>query len=320
METTGVWLVGARGNVATTTVAGARAIAHGATDHTGLVTARQPVSDLSLPDIANLEFAGHEIGGGTLPEAARDLGANGVIDQDLLDVVAADLQTVEDRIRPGTTANSGPAVADLAADPQPDESLADAVEGIRRDYREFVRSADLDRLVVVNVASTERTVDTDAYDTPAAVERAIERDDPEFPPSSLYAYAALSEGHPYLNFTPSAGASLGGLRTLATDRNVPHMGRDAKTGETLVKSALAPMFAGRNLRVRAWEGHNVLGNTDGLVLETPDNEAGKTRTKGGVLDDLLPGDPHTSVRIDYAPPLGDRKTAWDYVQFEGHPF
>jgi myo-inositol-1-phosphate synthase len=95
------------------------------------------------------------------------------------------------------------------------------------------------------------------------------------------------------------------------------MGRDAKTGETLVKSALAPMFAGRNLRVMSWEGHNILGNTDGRVLEDEDNEAGKLASKGDVLDGILPDIGHNRVRIDYTPSLADWKTAWDYIHFEG---
>jgi myo-inositol-1-phosphate synthase len=95
------------------------------------------------------------------------------------------------------------------------------------------------------------------------------------------------------------------------------VGRDAKTGETLVKSALAPMFAGRNLRVMSWEGHNILGNTDGLVLEDEENAAGKLASKGDVLDSILPDIGHNRVRIDYTPSLADWKTAWDYIHFEG---
>jgi len=95
------------------------------------------------------------------------------------------------------------------------------------------------------------------------------------------------------------------------------VGRDAKTGETLVKSALAPMFAGRNLRVMSWEGHNILGNTDGLVPEDEENAAGKLASKGDVLDSILPDIGHNRVRIDYTPSLADWKTAWDYIHFEG---
>jgi len=108
-----------------------------------------------------------------------------------------------------------------------------------------------------------------------------------------------------------------GARELADRENVPHMGRDGKTGETLAKSALAPMFAGRNLRVLSWEGHDILGNTDGLVLEEEENEAGKLESKGRLLDDILGYETHNRVRIGYTPSLGDWKTAWDHIHFEG---
>lgn len=95
------------------------------------------------------------------------------------------------------------------------------------------------------------------------------------------------------------------------------MGRDGKTGETLVKSALAPMFAGRNLRVLSWEGHNILGNRDGRVLEDDANKAEKVASKSDLLEDILGYETHNRVRIDYTPSLGDWKTAWDHVHFEG---
>ena len=157
----------------------------------------------------------------------------------------------------------------------------------------------------------------DRYDTRAAFEAALDDDDPDIPASSLYAYAALSDGRPFVNFTPNTGSALGGLEELAEAEGVPHMGRDGKTGETLLKSALAPMFAGRNLHVMSWEGHNILGNDDGLVLEDEENQAGKLASKGGVLESLLPDLEHNRVRIDYTPSLGDWKTAWDHVHFRG---
>jgi myo-inositol-1-phosphate synthase len=120
-----------------------------------------------------------------------------------------------------------------------------------------------------------------------------------------------------VNFTPSTGSSLGALRELAERNDVPHAGKDAKTGETLVKSALGPMFAGRNLRVLSWEGHNILGNEDGLVLEDDENKESKLESKGDVLDSILPEIGHNRVRIDYTPSLADWKTAWDYIHFEG---
>ena len=320
MTSTGVWLIGARGNVATTAIAGARALARGETDTTGLVTAREPYSRLALPDVGEFVFGGHDIREQSLLESARDLSENGVPAPDTVDAVAEDLRHIDRRIETGTALNCGAAVDDLASQGSLDERLpvGEVVDRIRDDYRAFRREHDLDRVVVVNVASTEPPLEEpDRYDTLDAFERAIAENDRDLPASALYAYAAIVDGHPYVNFTPSTGSALGGLRELADDRNVPHTGRDAKTGETLVKSALAPMFGGRNLHVRSWEGHNVLGNDDGQVLEDEANKAGKLASKGGVLDSILPDIEHNRVRIDYTPSLGDWKTAWDYVHFEG---
>ncbi|WP_135827025.1 inositol-3-phosphate synthase [Halorussus ruber] len=320
MTETGVWLIGARGNVATTAMAGARAVARGETDQTGMVTGRRPYSELDLPAVEELRFGGHDIRETSVVETARDLSESGVPDSETVEAVADDLREIDGRIRAGTAVNCGNAVADLSDRDRLEErfSVGEVVAQIRDDYETFRSDHGLDRIVVVNVASTEpELAEAERYATREEFERAVAEDDSDLPASSLYAYAALVEGHPYVNFTPSTGSALGGLREVARDEGVAHMGRDAKTGETLVKSALAPMFAGRNLRVMSWEGHNILGNTDGKVLEDEENEAGKLASKGGVLDSILPDIGHNRVRIDYTPSLSDWKTAWDYIHFEG---
>ncbi len=134
----------------------------------------------------------------------------------------------------------------------------------------------------------------------------------------LYAYAAIDAGFPFVNFTSCIGSSLPALDELARRKGVPHCGRDGKTGETLLKTTLAPMFLARNLRVLAWEGHNILGNRDGQVLNTPANRDAKVKDKDAALREILRDDKvHSRVRIDYVPSLGDWKTAWDFVHFEG---
>lgn len=317
--TVGVWLIGARGNVATTAMVGARAIDHGAADTTGLVTAREPCARLDLPAVEEFVFGGHDIQTRPLRERAAALSKDGVPPASVVDAVAEDLDRIDDRIRTGTAVNCGRAL-ELAGDDllEDDRSLRGVVEQIQADLSDFERSHDLDRVVVINVASSEPMPPApDRYDTRAAFEAALDEDDPDIPASSLYAYAALSDGRPFVNFTPNTGSALGGLEELAEAEGVPHMGRDGKTGETLLKSALAPMFAGRNLHVMSWEGHNILGNDDGLVLEDEENQAGKLASKGGVLDGLLPDLEHNRVRIDYTPSLGDWKTAWDHIHFRG---
>ncbi len=316
MTKTGVWLIGARGNVATTAVVGARAIARGLTDETGMVSARPPVSNLDIPGVEDLVFGGHDVRTTPMRSRAEALSREGTPSPAVVEAVGDDLDAVDERIETGTTVNAGREVEDLADESMTGRSHRDHVEAIRSDYADFEREADLDRVVVVYLASTEPPVtDPGRFDSVESVERGI--DEGDLPASALYAYAAISEGHPFVNFTPSTGSDLGGLRELADERGVPHVGRDGKTGETLMKSVLAPMFANRHLRVRSWEGHNILGNPDGRVLEDEDHAAGKMASKGDVLDSILPEEFHNAVHIDYAPPLGDRKTAWDDIRFTG---
>jgi myo-inositol-1-phosphate synthase len=152
----------------------------------------------------------------------------------------------------------------------------------------------------------------------AALRQAAEAGDATaLPPSAWYAFAAIEAGFPFVNFTPSAGAALPALIALAEQRRVPLSGQDGKTGETLVKSVLARMFAVRNLRVLSWVGHNILGNRDGLVLSDPATRASKLRTKDRVVGDILGYAPQTRTTIEYVESVDDWKTAWDHVHFEG---
>jgi len=316
----GLWLIGARGNIAVTTMVGARALARGEIDATGLVTDRDPYAALDLHDPDQFVFGGHDVHTESVPEVARQLQADGGLgDENVLGAVEEDLEAIDGRIEPGTVRNCGSAVRELAEPGGTIEgTAAEVVERLRRDLGDFASEHGLDEVVVVNVASTEPPMpDPGRFDGREALERAIETDQADLPASTLYAYAALVEGYPYANFTPSTGTALGGTREVALEEGVPHMGNDGKTGESLVKAALAPMFAGRNLRVRSWEAHNILGNTDGQVLRDDRNKEGKLQSKAGILESILPELEHNSVRIDHTPSLGDWKTAWDHVHFDG---
>jgi myo-inositol-1-phosphate synthase len=133
----------------------------------------------------------------------------------------------------------------------------------------------------------------------------------------LYAYAALAHGFPYVNFTPSPGIAPPALQALGVKHHVPFYGSDGKTGETLMKTVLAPLFRYRNLEVLSWEGFNILGGGDGRVLADPRHKRSKVLTKGGVLSSILGNSPHANVGIEYVPSLGNWKTAWDYIHFRG---
>jgi myo-inositol-1-phosphate synthase len=227
---------------------------------------------------------------------------------------------VEARVRPGFAPGGGPANRPRAARgflPR-GESLA-AVERLGDDLDRFRRERQLDTVIVVNVASTEpptRLVrDHERLDR---FRRVIQQDRRALvTPSTMYAYAALERGFPYLNFTPSLGIAAPALQELAVKHHVPFYGSDGKTGETLLKTVLAPMFRYRNLEVLSWEGFNILGGGDGRVLADPRHKRSKVRSKEGVLASALGYTPHTGVAIEYVPSLGNWKTAWDFIHFRG---
>ncbi|MDH3591452.1 MAG: inositol-3-phosphate synthase [Planctomycetota bacterium] len=315
---TGVWLIGACGNVGMLTVVGARAIARGLAGRTGLVTELREFRDLALPGIEDLVFGGHEIGAPTLAENARDFSRRaGVIQESLLNELSADLETAQGEIRDGFPSRP---VRTLTGKRQGPAGPAAVVKAIRDDIDAFKERNGLRDVVVVNVATTEPQPEPRReWDSLTALRRALEDDRAEiFPPSMLYAYAALDAGYPYVNFTPSTGSSVAALDELARARGTVHAGRDGKTGETLVKTTLAPLFAARNLRVHAWEGYNMLGNPDGAALRDPATRNAKAVSKDRSLRSILGEHAgHSSVHIDFVPSLDDWKVAFDYIHFEG---
>ena len=135
--------------------------------------------------------------------------------------------------------------------------------------------------------------------------------------SHLRSLAAIEAGCPFINFTPSLGIDVPAIRERADHLGLPYMGRDGKTGETLVKSILAPMFAMRNLSVLSWVGQNILGNRDGAVLRDPKTRLSKIQTKDKIVSRIVGRSPTTLVSIDYVPSLDDWKVAWDFIHFEG---
>ncbi|MGP4111005.1 inositol-3-phosphate synthase [Streptomyces sp. 4N509B] len=302
----GVWFVGARGSVATTATVGALALRAGLADHTGMVSELPQVAAAGLPALDGLVVGGHEVADGTLGKRAEQLAEGGVIPAALARALASELAAVDARIRPGVTPR--------ATGPQ-----RDVATRLEADIRRFRAEHDLARVVVVDVSSTEPPVDADdpVLADLARLEQALVDGASPLPPSSLYAYAAFRAGCPYVAFTPSPGPALPALTQLARREGLPWAGSDAKTGETLLKTVLAPMFATRALRVRSWSSVNLLGGGDGQTLADPENAASKTATKAHGLAALLGHPVDGPLHIDYVPDLGDWKTAWDLVSFEG---
>ncbi|WP_406004476.1 inositol-3-phosphate synthase [Streptomyces sp. NBC_00987] len=287
---TGVWFIGARGSVATTATAGCAAVAAGLHPAAGMVTETPPFADSGLPALTSLVFGGHDTTGCPLPKRAEALAAGGVLPHGLPSAVHAELAAADTGIRPG-----GP----LPGDTRSDEEL---IAAFAADLTDFTHRNELARTVVINVASTEPLPDPGEQRLPA---------------SSLYAAAALRAGCPYVNFTPSTGLRTPALQDTVADCGLPHAGRDGKTGQTLLRSVLAPMFVQRALPVRAWSGTNLLGGGDGAALADPGAAAAKNAGKERVLAETLGAAPEGEVHIDDVPALGDWKTAWDHIAFDG---
>ncbi|MEZ6194901.1 MAG: inositol-3-phosphate synthase [Planctomycetota bacterium] len=318
----GVWVVGLGGGLATTMVCGARMIARGLASNNGLVTSTPAFSHLEVADLGDLVFGGHDIRPVSLHASALEIHRDtGTIPFEPLEAIRADLDAVDENLRLGTVVNCGAAVTALAgkAAKRRRESLADTLDGITRDLEEFRDLHGLRDVVVVNLASTEPRLEPQKDHQSIAGFRRLVAEDRRTAvrASSLYAWAAISLGFPFLNFTPSNAALLPAHLKLAAKKGVPVMGNDGKTGETLVKSALAPMFKYRHLEVMSWQGYNILGDRDGQVLADERNKASKVETKDGVLNRILGYPLHTHVAIDYVPSLSDLKTAWDFIHFRG---
>ncbi len=318
---TGVWLIGALGSISTTVIIGALALRRGLTEPVGMITAGSLFDGIPLVALDDLEFGGCDIRPGSLKDTAAHLiRETGVIRGDLLPEIQHELEEIEPHISRGTASNCGEAIEQLADHPACRCLPArEEIDLIRSQILAFKAARSLDEVVVVNLASTEPSLDaTPIHEDLASLETCIEGNGSgAVRASTLYAYAAIREGCPFINFTPSQGALLPALVQLAGELGVPVMGSDGKTGETLVKSVLAPMFSYRNLEVLSWEGFNILGNLDGRVLENPSNKAAKIQTKDQVLSKILGYSPHSRVHIDYVPSLDDQKTAWDFIHFRG---
>ncbi|MCP2253902.1 myo-inositol-1-phosphate synthase [Prauserella aidingensis] len=315
---TGLWFIGARGSVATTATVGALALTAGLTRRTGCVTDLAEVAAARPPGVADLVIGGHDVAGDSLPKRAEALADGGVFGVELARAVHDGLTRVDARIRHGV-ASSGPHDGQHTGSEGPDEGTQrDAVERISRDLAGFRAAHALDQVIVVDVATTEPPVDvTPELSDLDALERALAAGESPLPLSSLYAYAAFRAGCPVVAFTPSPGPRLPALAQLAERMGLPWAGSDGKTGETLVKSALAPMFATRALRVRSWASYNLLGGGDGRALADPVTATSKTATKGKGLTEMLGEPVDGPLHIDYVDDLGDWKTAWDMVSFEG---
>jgi myo-inositol-1-phosphate synthase len=329
----GVLLVG-MGAVSTTTIAGVIAVRKGLAKPFGSLTqlgtirlgkrtdGRSPrIRDfVPLAPLDDVVFGGWDIFEDDAYEAAKTAG---VLDVGLLDSIKPDLQ----KVRPW------PAVFDRRYVKRLDgpnvkkgankHELADQV---RDDIRRFKAEHSLERLVMVWCGSTEvYMTESEAHETIASFERALAANDASIPSSMVYAYAAIKEGIPYANAAPNLSADIPALLQLAQQTGTPVAGKDLKTGQTWMKTIVAPGLKARLLGVEGWYSTNILGNRDGEVLDDPESFKTKEESKKSVLDYIFQPDLYPDlydklchvVRINYYPPRGDNKEGWDNIDIFG---
>ena len=272
-----------------------------------------------LASLEGLVFGGWDIFGGTMYDACS---AAEVLDRNLLDQIKGELEQIE----PFDGAFDPDFVKRLNGTHVKKGTRREMAEEIRKDIQAFKANHGLERAVMVNCCSTEVYIEpSDVHMTIEAFEAGLDADDKRISPAMLYAYGAIMEGVPYANGTPSLAADIPALEELAQRKQVPTGGKDFKTGQTLMKTVLAPMFKARMLGVRGWFSTNILGNRDGEVLDEPEAFKSKEKTKLGVLDSILQpelhpdlyGDLYHKVRINYYPPRGDAKEGWDNIDIKG---
>jgi len=329
----GVLLVGL-GAVSTTFIAGVEAVRRGKSRPIGSLTQmntirlgkrteeRAPLirDFVPLADLDDIVFGAWD----PIPDDAYDSAkVAGVLDHEDLEVVGDFLRT----IRPM------PAVFDKRyvkrLDGENVKQGADKMElaeQLRQDIRDFKKEHGCDRLVMIWCASTEVYLRPhQVHATLESFEQAMSENDDAIAPSMIYAYAALQEGVPFANGAPNLTVDVPAQTALAADRGLPIAGKDFKTGQTLMKTIIAPGLKARMLGLRGWFSTNILGNRDGAVLDDPESFKTKEESKLGVLDYILQpdmygelyGDFYHKVRINYYPPRGDDKEGWDNIDIFG---
>ncbi len=318
----GLWLIGAGGRVGSAVALGVTALGQRLTPTTGLVSALPVFDDAPLINPGKIVIGGHEVRSQTLLDAIGEAHEKAnLFDESVVRRCAPRLRTFQRNVQPGSLYGAGPTIRKLADQKgiKKERSGADAIERLSDDIAAFRRRHDLDCVVVVHVASSEPPFRRHgAHARFDRLQRALaKRGSNVLPTSSLYALAAIESGCPFINFTPSLGIDLPAIRERAARLGVSYMGSDGKTGETLVKSILAPMFAMRHLPVLSWVGQNILGNRDGAVLRDPKTRQSKIKTKDSIVSRIVGRSPTTLVSIDYVPSLDDWKVAWDFIHFEG---
>ncbi len=329
----GILLVGL-GAVSTTLVAGVEAVKRGLSQPVGSLTQMGTIrlgkrTDNRTPKISefvplatmeDIVFGAWDI----FHDSAFDAAMNaGVLDKDLLNQVSEQLTS----LKPMPAVFEQNYVKRLHGENvKTGKNKMELAEQLIEDIARFKADNNCARLVMVWAASTEIFLEASAvHETIEAFEKGLYDSDPAIAPSMIYAYAAIKSGIPFANGSPNLAVDIRALTDLAEDLSVPICGKDFKTGQTLIKTILAPGFKSRMLGLDGWYSTNILGNRDGEVLDDPENFKTKEESKLSVLEHILQPDVYPDlykdfshvVRINYYPPRGDNKEGWDNIDIFG---
>ncbi|WPV00920.1 inositol-3-phosphate synthase [Mucilaginibacter sp. cycad4] len=326
-------LIPGLGAVATTLIAGVEAVKKGISQPIGSLTQmghirlgkrtenRNPKIKEFVPlaDLNDIVFGGWDVYEDNVFEAASNAQ---VLEAGLLHSVKAELEA----IKPMKAAFDKNYAKNLDGTHVKTGTRLELAEQVMADIKNFKEANGLDRVVLVWCGSTEIYYEASAvHQSLAAFEEGLKNDDKLIAPSMIYAYAALKLGVPFANGAPNLTVDIPALIELAKLTKTPIAGKDFKTGQTLMKTVLAPGLAARSLGVHGWFSTNILGNRDGWVLDDPDNFKTKEVSKLGVLEDIfkpednqeLYGNIYHKIRINYYPPHGDNKESWDNIDIFG---
>lgn len=296
-------VAGLSGSVGTTLAAGLAAIQSGGPTRSlltelpwpvGCMEGRPLASRLALAPLSSIRVTGWDLDTRPLAESVRE---KDILPHELLDAVT-------------------PQLKELVPGPGISSPTAEFLDRARGELETLISSGhDVVMVDLLPAAATpQQSWDLDVVE----FEKALSDDHPRITPSMAFAWLAFSTGVPYLNFTPNVTVELPALRELARRSKTPFCGKDGKTGQTLIKTALAPMLALRGLRVEGWISANYLGNADGRNLADPENAAEKLQNKKQVLEQILGYEvPSHIVDIRHYRPRGDFKEAWDNIDFSG---
>jgi len=273
-----------------------------------------------LASLSDLEFAAWDI----FPDDAYESAIKaGVLSREHIDIVKDELE----KIKPMKAVFDKNFIKNIdGPNVKTGKNKLELANQLREDIRAFKKEKNLSRMVVVWCASTESYMEKQpVHESIESFEKGLVENNPSISPSMIYAYAAIMEGVPYANGSPQLTVDIPALTELARKKGVPTAGKDFKTGQTMVKTAIAPMFKARMLGVRGWFSTNILGNRDGLVLDDAGSFKSKEVSKKSSLEHIFQPDMYPDlyknmyhkVRIEYYPPKGDDKEGWDNIDIYG---